>query len=169
MSSLLIRVRWYTFGLFRDPENATPPLMKRLPFFSKANLLILLLALFCLIEVAQAVDFSRPLLPSFEYDPFNEFHVLRRDFLCAKTELLKQKVDQVYFLPATQLAQRDLFFESYYVSYILNPEILVTGGPDSLFAVTVVEPENVKQLLRETPYTLVLECGNSRVVVLKKK
>jgi len=135
---------------------------------TKQNIFVFLLVLFCLLEAVQMVDFSQPLLPSFQYNPMNKFDVMRRDFFCAKTKLMENNAKEIYFLADKTLAERDLLFESFYFSYILAPEILITSDTNNPFAITVIESENTKKFLTQYPYQIIQQCGNTRVLVLKK-
>jgi hypothetical protein len=136
---------------------------------TKQNIFISLLVIFCLLEAVQMMDFARPLIPSFQYEPGNKYFVMRRNYLCAKTELMQQNVNEVYFLQTDAFTDMDFLFESFYASYILAPEILVTSDDQNPYAITVIAPENLNKITAENKYEILEQCGNSRVLVLKRK
>ena len=116
------------------------------------------------------LDYSQPILPSFQDDPANSFrHGLRDGIFCAKASLQKQGVHEFYFLNSPIFAPGDLLFESFYTSYLLLPEIYTSYDQNSEYAITVINPNKTDKLLAENQYKLLKQCANGSLLVLKRK
>ena len=144
--------------------------MKFKSIITKQNLLISLLVIFCLFEAVKMLNYSQPILLSFQDDPASGFrHGLREGIFCAKAELQSLGSHQFYFLDDPAFAPGDMLFETFYTSYILLPEIYTNYDPNFEYAVTIINPIDTKKLLAENKYELLKQCANGSLLVLKRK